>query len=474
MAEESIKEISLRSDTRTSIAERARTAGASGSEVDIVTVVCEKVLYRHFHEQGLILAAFLEKQLTHVTISDQIVEEELRGAASDVNDVSKAAYGIALKVLQGIFYTPTEVENEFLHRLSKTTLLLFTLKHNPRLIEYFNKMSGRFRLLIGADIIVKALAETFLPEEHKHVTNLLKVARACGATLIASEPVVEEVFTHMHATQLEFRNYYASQEPYITAALASQSDRILIRTYFYAKLLINKVKGWRGFIEMFVDFDQLAAASGRGQAQLQAYLCKVYGFEYMPREDLARGVDGESVRDLAAKLQYDDKKEVLAQNDALMCMAVYAQRALGREAMLYDGFGLRTWWLTKETALLQHTGAVVAAHGNVPFIMRPEFLLNFLSISPQTADVDPVVRDLLPNHVGLQIGQHLSATHMHKILGHVSEWSDLPDSRREVKITDAVDKLKWDRLKRYEANLDLKGEDEADAVVSALRNINGL
>lgn len=312
------------------------------------------------------------------------------------------------------------------------------------------------------------MSESFLPSEHRHVTNLLKVAKAAGASLILTEPVANEVFTHLHATHLEFRNYYADQEPYISPALASQSDRIMIRTYFYAKLLMKRVTGWRSFVEMFVEFDDLASKTTRGESQLQAFLCKTFDLEPLLRVDLAKGVDMSGVEQLAAALE--GKKDILAKNDALMCFAVYAQRARGGEQAIYDGFGLRTWWLTKETSLLQHTGAIVREHGGTPFIMRPEFLLNFLSSSPKAAEVDPVVRELLPSHVGLQIGQHLHPGHMHKLLGHVSEWKGFPDARREIRITEAVDQLKYDRLKRYESNLDLSGTDEADAVLTALRD----
>lgn len=58
---------------------------------------------------------------------------------------------------------------------------------------------------------------------------------------------------------------------------------------------------------------------------------------------------------------------------------------------------------------------------------------------------------------------------MHKLPGLVDEWKVLLEARREIRITDAVDKLKFDRLKRYEKNLDLADVDEADAVLSALR-----
>ncbi len=465
LASQSAKELSIRAELMLSLEARAAEFGAT--EPRAVAEVCERALYRHFHEQGLILAAFLEKRLEGITIFEQIVEEELRATVGTGVQLSKESYAAALRVLQRVLYTPTNAENEFLHRVSKTTLLLFTLKHNPRLMEYFNKMTGKFRLLVGADILVKALSETFLPAENRHVTNLLKVAKACGASLLLAEPVVNEVFTHLHATHLEFRNYYSEQEPYISPALASQSDRIMIRTYFYAKLLMRRVAGWRGFIEMFVEFDDLANKTASGEAQLQAFLCKTYELEPLSRSDLSRGVDLHRVDALAAALV--GKKEILAKNDALMCTAVYAQRALGSEAAIYDGFGVRTWWLTKEAYLLQHTGAIVREHGGTPFIMRPEFLLNFLSNSPKASDMDPVVRDLLPSHVGLQIGQHLSSGHMRKLLSHVDDWKALPEARREIRITAAVDQLKYDRLKRYENNLDLIGTDEADAVLVALR-----
>ena len=347
LAEKSAEELALKALVQESFIERATDRGAT--EPKVVAEICERAIYRHFHEQGLILAAFLDKRLDGITISDQIVENELQATIDSGTKLSKESYAAALRVLQGVLYTPTDVESDFLQRLSRTSLLLFSLKHCPRLVEYFNQMTGKFRLLIGSDILVKALSESFLPAEHRHVTNLLKVAKACGATLLLAEPVANEVFTHLHATHLEFRNYYAEQEPYITAALASQSDRILIRTYFYAKLLIRQINGWRPFIEMFVDYDALANKSAHGGAQLQAYLCKVYDLEPLSQEALLKGVNVEDMQRLADALERNFKKPILAKNDAMMALAVFAQRKTHGEREKYDGFGLRTWWLTKET-----------------------------------------------------------------------------------------------------------------------------
>ena len=472
LAGASAAEINLKALVRKSLTERAIAGGAN--QPDAVAEVCERAIYRHFNEQGLILAAFLEKRLDEILISDQIVEKELQAEAASGTKLSNASYVSALKVLQGVFYAPTVEENEFLHRLSRTSMLLFSLKHCPQLIEYFNQMTGKFRLFVGTDILVKALSETFLPAEHRHVTNLLTVAKACGATLLLAPPVVNELYAHLYGTHLEFRNYYADQEPYITAPMAAQSDRIMIRTYFYARLLLNRVKGWKSFVDMFVDYEELSVRSEKGEAQLAAYLCKVFNLETALLDETGKKANDLDVQKLADALEKNNAKNaILAKNDALMLLSVYAQRRSAKEVASYDGFGVKTWWLTKQTRVLASTGAIVKENYGVPYIMRPEFLLNFLSLSPAASTVDPVVRDLLPSHVGLQIGQHLPQAHMHKILTEIDAWKELPPARREVRVTEAIDKLKYDRFKRYESNLELSSADEADAIVAALNAQNG-
>lgn len=469
LAAASAGEVALKAAVRQSMSDRAAQAGAV--DVPLVVDVCERAIYKHFHEQGLILAAFLEKRLEGLMISDQIVESELQAVVGKGKDPDTKSYSAALKVLQGIFYTPNPDESEFLHRLSRTSLLLFSLKHCPKLIQYFNKLTGQFRLLIGTDILVKALSESFLPVEHRHVTNLLKVANACGAKLCLTAPVVKELFTHLHAACLEFRNYYAEQEPYITASMAAQSDRILIRTYFYAKLLMERVSGWKSFVNMFVDYEEVISRSEKGALQLQAFICKTFDLEMLSLDEITPLIKEAELTALAADLLNRNvaKNEALARNDALMVLSVYALRRSGKEVAIYDGFGLRTWWLTKETHVLGYTAELVARSGGVPYIMRPEFLLNFLTLSPKTGEVDPAIRDLLPSHVGLQIGRHLSSAHMQRFMNEFDQWKELPPARVEVRITEAIDKLKYDRLKRYGNNLDLNGDKDIDALVSALK-----
>ncbi|MDZ4818277.1 MAG: hypothetical protein SGJ20_04815 [Planctomycetota bacterium] len=461
-------EHALQLQLRDSLKSRAKDAGAADPE--LVAGACEHVIYKHFSQQGLLLAAFLEKRLEGISISDQVVEAELQAAAGKGKIPDAKTYASALVVLRQVFYTPNKAEDDFLHRLARTSMLLFSLRHSPRLIEYFNQLAGNFNLLVGTDILVKALSESFLPTVNRHVTNVLSAARMCGAKLYLTESVLREMYTHLYATYREFMNHYAPREPYITPALASQSDRIFIRTYFYAKLLLKEIKGWNVFINQFVDPEELEKQSEKGENQLQALLCKKFSMEYIPKEEIVKGVDEEKVRKLTTDLLNRNafKREELARNDAEMVHAVYARRKLGKEIAKYDGFGLRTWWLTKEFRVLAYTGEVVRDNGGIPYIMRPEFLLNFLTLAPKATE-DPAAQQLLPSHVGLQIGQHLPSAHMQRILQEVDNWKSLSPERVEIKISDAVDRLKFDRVKRYENNLDLDGKAEADALIAALK-----
>lgn len=281
-----------------------------------------------------------------------------------------------------------------------------------------------------------------------------------GPYLLLADPILEEVFTHLHATSMEFKNHYAAREAFINPAVAGQSSRILIRAYFYAKRT-KKVRGWSQYIETFVDFDPLNQKLERGREQLRAYLVKHFGFQYISQEEFSQGCNSSQVDELSAKLTERDpeKNPALAQNDAQIVHSIYAMRKKNGEVAKYDGFGLATWWLTKETLVLGFTGDLVRKHGT-PYIMRPEFLLNFLSLAPTVA-LSQRAQALLPTHVGLQLGQHLADHQMEKLLAAVEEWRDLPPERVDVRMSEFADRLKFDRLKRYGANIDAESTESS-------------
>lgn len=415
-------------------------------------------VHRYFIDQGILLAAFLEGKLNSEHLSDQVVEDIMVKVLSEIEhkkSISPDMFGACLSTLRGIFYHPSEDERAYMAYLSKTSCLLVTMQSAPRLLEYFNKMGGNFRLLVGSDIIVKAISERYIDEENKQVTKILQISKQLGSELILTEPVLKEVFTHLHATDLEFRNHYADQEKFITPEMSIDSDRIMIRAYFHAKKSNGGPKTWTQFIEQLTTHSELRAKEESAKNDIKAFLIQKFSMKYLSEEDLSASVKLESVKELARKLDEsrDSKHEDLAFNDALMAFATYAQRRRNEESGIYDGFGFRTWWLTKETNILKFSKELIQSEGGAPYIMRPEFILNFVSLAANAEDVRKSFSDLLPTTAGLQLGKHLSSEVMHQLIGDAEEWGNRPPERVSTIIGTRANKLKHDQYKRYTDNI---------------------
>lgn len=424
--------------------------------------ICNELIFstvhRYFIEQGLLLAAFLEGQLERIQISDQVVEDIMVKALAEIQhggSVSPEMFGACVAVLRGIFYRFSAGEREYMAYLSRTSCLLVTLQSAPKLLEYLNQMGGNFRLLVGSDLLVKALSERYLDREHQQVANLLVVCKQLGSELVLTEPVLNEVFAHLHASDLEFRNHYAEQEPYLKATDIAECDRIMIRAYLRARRTSGGPFSWRGFVEQLTDPDGLRNKSEPAKRALRGLLVQRFGMTYTSMDDLESSVSTPRVNELAARLDEarPGKREELSYNDALMVYTVYAQRQKMHEAGIYDGFGYRTWWLTKETRVLGLTGAIVQAEGGVPYIMRPEFMLNFVELAPKAADVRRSLASFLPTTAGLQLGHHLQPDVMHQLLRDAGEWARLTPERVSVMMSDRVNRLTHDRFKQYTQNL---------------------
>lgn len=426
---------------------------------DCVELVFATV-HLYFVDQGVVLAAFLEGHLETIKLSDQIVEDTMVKALAKIEHrgrITPNLFGACIGMLRGIFYRTTAAEREYLAYLSRTSCLLVTMQSAPKLLEYLNKMGGNFRLLVGTDLLIKSLSEQYVDKEFMQVTNLLLVCKQLGAELILTEPVLEEVFTHLHAVDLEFQNHYAKQEPYLKAAEISECNRILIRAYLHASRSSAGPKSWRAYVNNMTDPDGLRGKSGPARTALRGLLAQRFGMKYMSTEDLEKTVPAKKVEALAERLGNERgsyKHAELSKNDALMVYATYAQRSINKEVGIYDGFGFRTWWLTKETHVLSMTGELVQAQGGVPYIMRPEFILNFVALAPKAADVRQAFADFLPTTAGLQLGQYLDDSVMHSMLDHVDEWAQLPPERVSVILGEKVNRLTHDRYKRYVHNID--------------------
>lgn len=351
------------------------------------------------------------------------------------------------------FYQSTPEERLLFSKLSTTYTLLFCLNTEPRLIEYFQNMASDFYLYVGSDVLVRALSERYLRREDQGTRNALDIIRSAGGKLILTEPVLEEVYAHIERTDWEFVNNYEYIESSITQTIIENIDRILIQSYFYAKndppIGINAPRSWVSFIHQFCDYELLHKPAG--YQQIKTYLMSQFHMSFESREEVKKLCDLKSVEELTALLINEKSDERLARNDALMAHAIYGRRNQMQEYSTVSEFGLRTWWLTGESRILKYTSDLVKHH-NSRYMMRPEFILNFLTLAPSASEVRNTYKHIFPTSLGIQLARRVDPDELQKVLGKLREAHDLEPGRRMAAITQACDQLKSDFSKKYEHN----------------------
>lgn len=424
---------------------------------DVAVTATFRTLEVFFEREGLSFSHFLNGEKTEPLTATLVAEcladvlDELSVKPSDREVLASAVF----EVTRRFFYASSTEQREFLLRLSKTYVLMFTLRGDPRVVEFFQGMVKKFRLFVGTDVLLLALTETFLKKEDQRARNLIRLAREVGCELYLSEPILDELFTHIRATDLEFVNHYAEQEPYFTREIISHCDRILIRTYFYGKFIGAIKLGWKGFINSFCDYEVVRSAAGRDQ--IRQYLVNQFNLQYVDRDALEKTVSSAKVDGLAKKLLDEGIKgrEDLARNDALMVHGVYGFRSQHAETTTAGSeFGFLTWWLTHETRIQRQTVDVVIDHSGSRYIMQPAFLMNYFAMCPSKSDVLKSYREIFPTVIGLQMGHRLDPSVYKKVLELIEEWKGLEEGRRAAKMSSLSDRLKTDHFRVREFTLD--------------------
>lgn len=417
-------------------------------------LIALRALQLSFEREGLEFARFVSREdggphyhyLTDA-VAEALAEEGLAG------DELHRVGDVTMEVLRLLFYRSREVEREYLRRLSRTYAILFTLQSEPRLIEYFEEMRGTFYLYVGSDLLIRTLSERYLAPPDQITRNMLAMAATAGATLVLTEPVLNEVVYHIRATDFEFSNHVSQSEQHVTAEIARQSSRILIRSYFYARLGISSGEGpfpmnWPAYVRQFCDPELLHKKEAF--AEVRRYLQSQYSLKYESRQELEGLVSLREVAELSEDLRQVKRSPELADNDALMCHAVYGRREVLGESSGVSEFGYRTWWLTGgETSILQYTDHIAKAHHGERYIMRPEFLLNYISLSPKAAEARETFKNVFPTLLGIRVARRMDEGSFRTLMDVVEEAASLEPGRRQAKIAQLVDALKGDMQRQY-------------------------
>lgn len=414
--------------------------------------VAQRAIQLTFETQGLEFASFLQRSDGSTggfpTITDAIGKAltQLGLAGARGNLIGEAA----LSALRGVLYNSDDVEREYLHKLSLTYALLFTLNTEPRLIEYFENLTGDFYLYVGSDVLLRALSEHHLPEPDQMTRNTLLMAARQGATLILAEPVLNEVVHHLRISDLEYKNHIAGREDHLPYEVVRDVPPIMLRAYLYAHMNHDlgekRPRNWQGFVNKFCDHSDLHRDAAF--EDLRRYLCVAFNMQYRSSEDLAAYFDQSEVERVTEALAPYKKKDVLAEHDAILASTVYGRRVKRRESSSTSEFGLSTWWLTGETSILRYTRDLVRKH-HAQYMMRPDFLLNFLTLAPKAHEVRSTFKHVFPGLLGVSLGRRMDVEAFHEVMQQVAEAESLDDARRSAQMAKVVDKLKGDASKRF-------------------------
>lgn len=342
-------------------------------------------------------------------------------------------------------------ERDYMGRLARTYALLFTLSSEPRLVDYFQRMASDFYLYVGSDMLVRALSERYLETPNQLCRNTLLIAAKAGAELILTQPVLDEVLGNLRASDFEFLNHIQPIEQRVSVEMAREVPKILVRAYLYNRSEPQGPKNWPAFVSQFVTYTALHKVEA--EQQLRNYLTSTFSMKYRSNDELAALTKPAEVEALTTRLLAVKKSEQLARNDALMCCAVYGHRRRKSESSSGSEFGFKTWWLTNETAILRHTHELQADNLNARYMMRPDFLLNFLAFAPQAAEVRKLYAMVFPSSLGVQLSKRMDETAFHKIMAGVKEAEGYEEGRRLAIMAECADKLKADFTRRYRVEL---------------------
>ncbi len=416
---------------------------------------CLEIIFR---KQGLDLGVYLSGEDDAKLEGIDLVEDvdrlamQIAPKQSDVTPVRDCL----VEAVRKMIYAPSADQRDYMQRLSATYFVLFALKNEPRIVEYFSGMSQNLVLYIGSDLLIKAISEYHLPPSGRLITNTLEIIRNSGSRIVLTEPALEEVFTHIHASILEFENYYMSNEGAIGEDFVPIIDRILIRAYFYARLGLNTdgkaPSGWKSYIGQFCSYEDVRRK--RGQRGLQLYLCDRFGLQYEQKTEMLKGLDrAQHSKLLGAVLDIRGAKKlrsrILAYNDAMQALRVLSKRVELNEGHVPNPYGFKTWWLTHERATERASAS--AFGGQMPrFVMRPEFLLNYIGLLPSKAEVLKSYKNIFPSVLAVSLGRRAPSDVIKGVLLSAKKVSEIDESRAKVMLSEFSDQLKADKLRLYE------------------------
>ena len=265
-----------------------------GVNIRSIASLLNKTLEKIYYNQGLEFSDFLlnggsddafEGHLADTV--DEIIEE----TSIDEKFRSRVKDAIIISIRELIYHGSSKAK-EYLRSLSKTYLMLFLLKCDPNIVNYFQAMAANMNIYVCTSILVPALSEIFLESQNQRYWGLLKSAKSRGARLIVNDSIINELTFHIQRSLHIYETEYENNIDFYSTEAEELVDQILVRAYIHA-LKEGKASSYRSFLENFITID------GPNQKQeLIDFLFEEFGIEYVSKSELGVKIDEEEYQSL--------------------------------------------------------------------------------------------------------------------------------------------------------------------------------
>lgn len=408
---------------------------------DIASLINETI-HKIYHKQGLEFSNFVlngdnedvieQKQIEVVA---QVVDE-----SSVVEKNRTQVKDVMILTIREVVYNGSENQIKYLKCLSNTYLTMFMLHWDPQVALYFQTMASDMNIFVDNSIIIPALSEFYLEDKNRRHWNLLKGAKKAGINLLINETILDELVSHFKMLRGKYYNLFQPMEAvYSSDDEVLFTNEILIRSYYYAKVK-GRISSYEDFIENFVDSDLKTA-----KEDITIFLKEEFGITFATNEALGVKIDKGKYQKVVAHLKDQKSAPVKAENDAAMILTIYKMREVFNEQQITGIFGYKTWWLSKDTKTYQSVISVLGEDKYpVSCYMRPDFIYNYIALSPNKQEVDEVYKNLFPSLLGVNISYHIPQELAELIQQRMIEFSDKPQHRLKAVMRRLSDKLKSD------------------------------
>ena len=441
--ERNLRDAALHEEFKTLGAERLhKYLGSANISTEDALALLEQSFHRLFHQQGLEFADFVLKGENREAFEKRlpdIIAAVVDGTSVKISN-RESVKTILLVAIRDLIYRGSPAEKEFLSRLSHTYMMLFLLQFDPKLAVYFKTMASKLTVYVCTSIIIPALSEFYLAPPNRRHWNLLKEARNAGVNLVVNETILRELVSHFrmitHAYEEEYR---AFEDVYLADEMSTlYIEEIMIRAYFYSKMH-GEADTFGGFIDNFVTPNLRHA-----EEELVEWLKTEFGIQYRPDKNIGCKPDKAEVERLYEVLKRQKTHQQQARSDANLILTIFAIREKNNERADGGIFGYRTWWLSKDTVTQRAVNEAFRNKYPTSCYIRPDFLHNYICLTPSSAEIDSAYHELFPTLLGVNISFNLPGEVIDVIHKQLREHKDKNVARLTSVLRMLTDKMKVD------------------------------